>query len=124
MLKADIQSPRLQLGILFKKVTTYYVDNNTLYKSSYTVTGRNGISVSNGIVTTQLLNTGTIVLESAVSTDASLCISSATLKSAYGTNVSTANSSGAASSGFNHYGKPNNQKPERQSWEHGGQLLL
>ena len=75
-------------------VTTYYVENNTLYKRVATADGQNGVNLLTGIVTQTHTTTGAIVLRESLS--ASDCIPSATLASLTGTKLATANSAGVA----------------------------
>lgn len=74
--------------------TAYTVSDNTLYKQVSTSGGRNGVSLTTGIVTHTLSVNGAMVLHESLSAEE--CIPSATLKSPTGTNLATANSSGVA----------------------------
>lgn len=85
---------QLSSGGMRLTVTTYYVENNTLYKKIAISNGQNGVNLLTGIVTQTHTTTGAIVLRDSLS--ASDCIPSATLASLTGTKLATANSAGVA----------------------------
>lgn len=77
-----------------KTVTTYSISGNSLMKTVATTNGLHGINLATGVVTQSLSGSGTLTVLSSL--NPSDFISSATLRSEYGSGVAMADSEGVA----------------------------